>query len=91
MTVWAATALLTFCWFSPLAQVRAAKPVCECICMQHWDALINIAALAEGGVGEGQIYILVHGQTEFQLQSQKGMYSGREAHAAQTASTCEES
>lgn len=56
----------------------AAKPDCERICMQHWVALINVAAPAEGG-GEGQIYILARGQFFFffLLGSQKGTLSGR--------------
>lgn len=69
------------CRWAPLSQA-------ECICMHHWDALINIAALAEGGVWER------HGRTECQLQSQKGTFSDRdedEALVAQVLSTCEES
>lgn len=78
---------------SQLEQVHAAKPDCECICKQHWDTLINVAALAEGGE-EGQIYILTNGQTVFWLWRQKGLLSGRaedDAQSTQAVSAWKES
>lgn len=91
MTLWAATALLTLCWFSLLAQVRAAMPdwvylYAELRCFDRHSS----SGWGRGGGGSEFTFPLVD-RLNFTSRFKKGMFSGRDEGKVQAASACEES